>query len=318
MPNIFTINTLLKAVVASRPGSLAQVDALLSQVRNMDSGELKLDSHSYFQLLLACKKEVLPERAIQVFDELLANGVEPIQLLCNVLTQTIGHAEFNAYHTSRLELFEACRKQRGNDRGGSSKGGSRGGRGGKSSGGGRRGYESGGMAQWVPPQQQLIQQQLPVPPLEKLEELEEGQMPAQHDFGGYYSTQPPMQQQPLHAAPAGWHHVPGQQYPMHQQQQPGYEGCCYPGGYAKGDEHDGVYPAGGQPCNWVQQQAPQTMAAQEHAEGVSYDEYAGESYDELYGEAQEEVYTYDVDEERTENNDDRRSISIDSDYQPCY
>jgi hypothetical protein len=49
-----------------------------------------------------------------------------------------------------------------------------------------------------------------------------------------------------------------------------------------------------------------------------HDEYAGESYDELHGEAQEEVYTYDVDEERTENNDDRRSISIDSDYRPCY
>ena len=51
---------------------------------------LKPDSHTFFQLLLACKKTRNPQQAYAWFDQLLSLGVEPIELLCGVLRDTVG------------------------------------------------------------------------------------------------------------------------------------------------------------------------------------------------------------------------------------
>ena len=103
-----TFNTALKAVVASRGFTWAQVQDVVAK---MSIAGVAPDSHTYFQLLLACNKLHMPDEAERQFDALLAAGVEPIQRLCGVLSSAIGDHRFEAYRASRARAFEEATRR---------------------------------------------------------------------------------------------------------------------------------------------------------------------------------------------------------------
>ena len=94
-PNLIIMNSLLKSIVISRTVGLSQVSEFFAEFAQHG---LKPDSHTYFQLLLACKKTGGAKQAYIWFDELLQNGVEPIELLCNMLTNAVGEQRSVSSH----------------------------------------------------------------------------------------------------------------------------------------------------------------------------------------------------------------------------
>ena len=104
-PNAVTMSSVLKAQVAASHGS-ELLPRLLKTLQSMEELGIEPNSFSYFQLLLGCRKTRNREQAIKWFDQLLLAGVEPIDLLCNVLTQTVGKKAFEEFKAAREQLFE--------------------------------------------------------------------------------------------------------------------------------------------------------------------------------------------------------------------
>ena len=140
-PNQISMSALIKAQVGVRSVDMRAVLATLEEMR---SSGLSPNSHTYFQLLLACKKTRDCTQAYQWFDELLTAKIEPIELLCSVLRDTAGLRNFEDYKTSRAQLFAEANRAaaKGGSKGGG-KGRDRKGKGGYSKGANRTRVHSG-------------------------------------------------------------------------------------------------------------------------------------------------------------------------------
>ena len=73
-----------------------------------------MDSHTYMQLLLACKynknHRIRARLACRTFDSLLQNNIIPYYYLVDVFKDTIGTKAFNEYVNKNKSYFELSEK----------------------------------------------------------------------------------------------------------------------------------------------------------------------------------------------------------------
>ena len=83
-PNEITMSTLLKCVVKYNQNVESMIEDIAFCLNEMSRLRLNLNKFTYGQLLLACKKFGMTDRAYHWFDELLHAEIEPTKMLCDV------------------------------------------------------------------------------------------------------------------------------------------------------------------------------------------------------------------------------------------
>jgi pentatricopeptide repeat protein len=118
-----TMNSVLKAFVSSsRRYEILEKDIIMFR-KEMQKLNMQYDRYTYGQLLLAYKKFKKPDIAKCTFDELLTRMVEPTDMLCGVLKDTLGDAEYYRYVSANAIRMEAARSFARTQRAGKKKGG---------------------------------------------------------------------------------------------------------------------------------------------------------------------------------------------------